>query len=168
MQQPWRGIFVIVVTPFTADGALDESSLRKQVRFCIEAGAHGLVGPANASEFSTLSDDERKRWIDIVVNECSNEIPVIATTTAGHVLPAVALSQYAQRVGAQGIMSMPPHVLHPDAAGCYAYYQALANGVDLPIFVQNYPAPIGTPMSSELVARMCRELSNVDFLSSCY
>ena len=46
--QPWRGIFVIVVTPFTDGYELDEASLRKQIRFCIEAGAHGLVGPANA------------------------------------------------------------------------------------------------------------------------
>ena len=46
MSQPWRGIFVIVVTPFTETYELDEASLRKQVRFCIEAGAHGLVGAA--------------------------------------------------------------------------------------------------------------------------
>jgi dihydrodipicolinate synthase/N-acetylneuraminate lyase len=45
MTQPWRGIFVIVVTPFTENYELDEASLRKEIRFCIEAGAHGLVGP---------------------------------------------------------------------------------------------------------------------------
>lgn len=61
----WRGIFVIIVTPFTKKGELDEDSLRREVRFNVQAGAHGLVGPANASEFSTLSDDERKRWIEI-------------------------------------------------------------------------------------------------------
>ena len=49
MSQPWRGIFVIVVTPFNNDYSIDEESLRKEIRFCIEAGAHGLVGPANAS-----------------------------------------------------------------------------------------------------------------------
>ena len=58
MNQPWRGIFVILVTPFTETYERDEASLRKQVRFCIEAGAHGLVGPANASEFPPLSDNE--------------------------------------------------------------------------------------------------------------
>ncbi|MDQ2996093.1 MAG: dihydrodipicolinate synthase family protein, partial [Chloroflexota bacterium] len=84
MNQPWRGIFVILVTPFTETYELDEASLRKQVRFCMAAGAHGLVGPANASEFSTLSDDERKRWIEIVVTEADGQVPVIAATTAGH------------------------------------------------------------------------------------
>jgi 4-hydroxy-tetrahydrodipicolinate synthase len=164
MSQPWRGIFVIVVTPFTEGYELDEASLRKQIRFCIEAGAHGLVGPANASEFPTLSDDERKRWLEIVVSEAGRQIPVIATTTSGHALPAIALSQYAQQIGADGIMAMPPHILHPDAAGCYDYYKALSAAVEIPIFIQNYMGPVGTPMTSELVARMCRELPNVDYI----
>src|SRR5215510_13844111 len=100
MGQSWRGIFVIVVTPFTAGYELDEASLRREVRFCIEAGAHGLVGPANASEFATLSDNERRRWIEIVVDEAAGKIPVIATTTSGHRVPAAELSRFAQQTGA--------------------------------------------------------------------
>ncbi len=164
MSQSWRGIFVIVVTPFTEGYELDEASLCKEVRFCIEAGAHGLVGPANASEFSTLSDDERRRWIEIVVSEASGQVPVIASTTSGHALPAIELSRFAQRVGADGIMAMPPHILHPDAAGCYEYYKALSQAVDVPIFVQNYGPPVGTPMSPELLARMCRELPHIEYI----
>jgi dihydrodipicolinate synthase/N-acetylneuraminate lyase len=164
MAEAWRGIFVIVCTPFTESYELDERSLRKEVRFCIEAGAHGLVGPANASEFTTLSDDERRRWIDIVVDEAGGRVPVIAATTSGHTLPAVELSLYAQRSGADGIMAMPPHILHPDTAGCYAYFQALSAALDLPICVQNYIGPIGTPMSADLLAQMCRELNGVDYI----
>jgi 4-hydroxy-tetrahydrodipicolinate synthase len=164
MSKPWRGIFPIVVTPFTEGYELDEKSLRKLVHFCLQAGVHGLVGPANASEFSTLSDDERKRWIEIVVAEMGGQVPVIGSTTSGHALPAVALSRYMQKVGANGIMSMPPHVQHPDAAGCYAYYQALSEALDVPIMVQNYIGPIGTPMSPDLLARMCRELPRVEYI----
>lgn len=164
MADTWRGIFVIVVTPFTAAYEIDEESLRRQVRFCIEAGAHGLVGPANASEFPTLSDDERKRWIEIVVGEAGGQIPVVAATTSGHTLPAVALSRFAQQIGAQGIMAMPPHILHPDADGCYAYYAALSANLDIPICIQNYIGPVGTPMSNQLLARMCRELAQVDYI----
>ena len=69
MTNRWRGIMPIVTTPFTDSYALDEVALRRLVAFSIEAGATGLVGPANASEFSTLSDDERRRWIEIVVAE---------------------------------------------------------------------------------------------------
>ena len=52
--ETWRGIFPIVLTPFTPSGALDEEGLRRTVSFCLDAGAAGLVGPANASEFATL------------------------------------------------------------------------------------------------------------------
>jgi 4-hydroxy-tetrahydrodipicolinate synthase len=164
MSQPWRGIFVIVVTPFTASYEIDEESLRKEIRFCVEAGAHGLVGPANASEFPTLSDDERKRWIEIVVSEAGGQIPVVAATTSGHTLPAVALSRFAQRAGADGVMAMPPHILHPDADGCYDYYQALSQALEIPICIQNYIGPVGTPMSNQLLARMCRELPHVEYI----
>ncbi len=164
MDKPWRGVFPIVVTPFTESYALDEKGLRDLVRFCLRAGVQGLVGPANASEFSTLSDDERKRWIEIVVAEAAGQVPVIASTTCGHAVPAIALSRFAQKVGAAGVMSMPPHVQHPDAAGCYAYYKALSEALEIPIMLQNYTAPIGTPMSPDLLARMCRELPQVQYI----
>jgi 4-hydroxy-tetrahydrodipicolinate synthase len=164
MSQPWRGIFVIVVTPFTEGFELDEASLRKEVRFCIEAGATGLVGPANASEFPTLSDDERKRWIEIVVHEAGGQIPVVAATTSGHMLPAVELSLFAQKIGADGVMAMPPSILSPGPEGCYQYYKALSDALEIPVCIQNYAGPAGTPMSSDLLARMCRELERVEYL----
>lgn len=162
--QPWRGIFVIVVTPFTDSYELDEESLRKEVRFSIEAGAHGLVGPANASEFPTLSDDERKRWMQIVIDEAAGQIPVIATTTCGHGLPAAALSKWAQDAGADGIMAMPPPILSPGPQGCYDYYATISQAIDIPIFIQNYSGPAGTPMPTEWLARMCKELEWVQYL----
>ncbi len=160
----WRGIFVIVVTPFTESYALDEESLRREVRFCLDAGVHGLVGPANASEFATLSDDERKRWLEIVIEEADGRVPVVATTTSGHAVPTLALSQWAQEAGADSIMLMPPHILHPDAQGCYDYYRTLSDGLRVPIIIQNFMGPIGTPMSSELVARMCRDFEQVQYV----
>lgn len=164
MSNSWAGIFAIVVTPFTADLELDEEALRRQVRFCIGAGAAGLVGPANAGEFATMSDEERRRWISIVVEEAAARLPVIAATTHGHRAPAVALSRFAQDVGADGIMAMPPHILHPDSGGCYDYYAALNRALRIPICIQNFMGPIGTPMTSELLAQMCRELEWVQYL----
>ena len=143
---------------------MDEVGLRRVVRFCIEAGAQGLVGPANASEFSTLSDDERKRWLEIVIHEAGGQIPVIASTTCGHAVPAVELSLQAQSLGADCIMSMPPHIVHADAEGCYRYYQALDQALDTPIMIQNYNGPIGTPMSPQMMARMVRELPHVEYI----
>jgi dihydrodipicolinate synthase/N-acetylneuraminate lyase len=164
VSQPWRGIFAIVITPFQENGELDEASLRRTVRFCIEGGAHGLVGPANASEFSTLSDDERRRWIEIVVSESGGQIPVVASVTSGHTIPALSLAKHAQGIGADGIMAMPPHILHPDEAGCFDFYQALSSQLDVPICVQNFDGPIGTPMSPDLLVRICNDLKQVEYI----
>ncbi len=164
MNKNWCGIFAIVVTPFTEDLELDEAALRRQIDFCIGAGAAGLVGPANAGEFAVMSDEERQLWIRIVVEEADGRVPVVAATTHGHSVPAAALSRYAQDVGADGVMAMPPHILHPDADGCYNYFRALNDTLHIPICIQNFMGPIGTPMSSELLARMCRELEWVRYL----
>lgn len=160
----WRGIFVIVGTPYTPDFALDEESLRRQVQFCIECGAHGLVGPAFASEFTLLSDEERKRWIEIVVSEASGQIPVVATTHQVHTVPAVAFSRWAEKIGADGVMNMPPHVVHIPAERCYDHYKAISDAVDVPVIIQNMIGPVGTPLGSEMLARMCRELANVQYI----
>lgn len=162
--ETWRGIMPIVATPFTESYALDEAGLHRLVAFCIEAGATGLVGPANASEFSTLSDDERRRWIEIVIDAAGGQVPVIASITSGHAVPAVDLARFAEQAGAAGVMSMPPHVLRVDQDGCYDFYRQLAAAVDIPICVQNFDAPVGTPMSGELLGRMCRELSGIDYI----
>ena len=164
MNQPWKGIFTIVLTPFKQGGELDEDSLRSLVRFSIEAGANGLVGPANASEFTTLSDSERRRWLEIVVGEAAGQVPVVASITSGHAIPAAELGRFAQALGAAGIMAMPPPILHLDAEGCYNYFKFLAEALSIPICMQNFNAPAGTPMSAELLARMCRELPNVDYI----
>ena len=160
----FRGIFPIVVTPFTENYELDAAGLRRIVRFSINAGAHGLVGPANASEFMTLSDDERRQWLEIVIDETGGQIPVIAAVNAGHWLPAIELSRFSEALGAAGLMSMPPYVIHPDGEGCYEFYQKLDAAVNLPIFIQNYNGPVGTPMSAALLARMCRDFHNDIYL----
>lgn len=164
MSESWRGIWPIVVTPFTQDGALDEAGLKQVVEFCIAAGGKGLVGPANASEFSTLADDERRRWIKIVVDAAAGRVPVVASVTSGHRVAAVSLARFAQEAGVAGVMAMPPHILHPDAAGCWDYYAALSEALDIPVIVQNFNGPIGTPMASEQLARMCRELEQVQYI----
>lgn len=165
MSAPWRGIFSILITPFTDDLELDEESLRRQVDFCVAAGAAGVVGPANASEFSTLSDDERRRWIAVVVEQAAGRLPVIASVTSGHARATADLARAAAALGADGVMSMPPPILKPDAAGCADTFRRLAAAVpDLPVILQNYAAPLGTPMAPEALAALCREVDNIRYV----
>ena len=160
----WRGIFPIILTPFQDNGALDEESLDAVIRFNVKAGAHGLVGPAVASEFNTLSDDEKKRWIEVVASACGDAIPFVATITSGHAIPAVELGLFAQQAGAAGVMAMPPPAQQLSGEGCYQFYRQISEALDIPVCIQNFIGPIGTPMGPELLRRMCVELKQVQYI----
>lgn len=159
----FRGVFTIPCTPFTATGELDEASLRREVRFCLDCGAHGLVAPVNASEFSSLSDTERMRVVEIVAEENGGRVPFVAGVSAVSTQVAVLHSRHAQSVGADALIAMPPYVKKYPLAEIFAYYEAIA-AVDLPVVIQDFIPPVGTPMSPELMARMLREIPQVRFL----
>jgi 4-hydroxy-tetrahydrodipicolinate synthase len=159
-----HGIIAIPVTPFDERYALDEPSLRRVVRFALDCGAHGLLTPVNASEWYALSDEERRRVVEITLDEVSGAVPVIVGVTAQSVTLAIELARHAQRHGAAAVNSMPPHVLHPDSEGCHAYYQALGAAVDLPVVIQNFYPPLGTPMGAEQVMRLVRDLPNAPYV----
>jgi 4-hydroxy-tetrahydrodipicolinate synthase len=171
-----RGLFTIPVTPFADDGALDVDSLRRVIRFCVEAGAHGIVAPVNASEFTTLTPEERATVTRTVVQEneragARGRVPVVIGVGAKTTAEAVGYARLAEDAGADAVIAMPAFDPPLDEAGCYAFYAALADAVDLPIYIQNHepigagagPRP-GTPMTPELMARMLREIDDVVYI----
>lgn len=163
-QQPFRGVFAIPVTPFDPRGEIDEASLRRCIDFCVAGGAHGIVNPVNASEFSSLMDDERKRVTEITIEQTNGRIPVVIGTSGVSTQHAVALSRYAAEAGADAVIAMPPYVRKAPPGEIYEYYRAISDAVGIPIFIQDYIAPVGTPMSADLLSRMLRELEHVQYL----
>src|ERR1700674_761928 len=110
MATQWRGVFTIPVTPFDARGEVDEPSLDRCVRFCVDAGAHGVVAPVNASEAPLLSDDERKRVAEIVVATVARRAPVVVGVSGVTTRQSVDLARHARQSGADGVIAMPPYV----------------------------------------------------------
>ncbi len=92
------------------------------IAFCLDAGAHGIVAPVNASEFWTLSDAERKRVAEIIVDEVDHRIPTVIGVAGGAASVAVEFARHAERIGADAVIAMPPYVrvaphdpgLHPE------------------------------------------------------
>lgn len=162
--QSWRGIFAIPQTPFDERGRLDEESLRREVDFCIRAGAHGLVAPVVASEFYVLSDDERLRITRILVEEADGRVPTIIGVTAPSREQAVLFSRAAEEAGADGVIAMPPHILKASREGVYAYYRAISDAIRLPIFIQNAPPPLGSALAPAFMVQMCKEIEQVQYI----
>jgi len=160
----WRGVFSILCTPFDSDGALDWSSLVREIHFCLGAGAHGLVCNVNASESWTLSDDERRRVVETVVEEVSGQVPVIVGVSAGALPPSVSFARHAAEVGADGVMAMPPPSRMGVGVDPMAFYAGLAEVAEVPVIIQNHDPPLGTRMPAALVAEIVTAVPGVDWI----
>jgi 4-hydroxy-tetrahydrodipicolinate synthase len=128
------------------------------VRFCIDSGADGLVTPANASEAPYLTDRERQQVVSTVVDETSRKIPVVIGVTSSCGVIARGPAREAEAAGADALIAMPPQVQRASEPEIKAYYAAIAEASDLPLFLQNYGRPGGTPMSARLMAELVRSL----------
>ncbi|MBA2467887.1 MAG: dihydrodipicolinate synthase family protein [Chloroflexia bacterium] len=141
-----HGVIPILVTPFDDDGAIDESSLRNEVDFAIDAGVHGL-GIALGSEVFKLTEAERDRVTTIVVDQTRDRVPVVVNTGAAATGLAVHYSGRAQDLGAGGVMCTPPGLgFSPQEV--VSYFKAISDALDIPIVIQDTSA---TPVPASLI-----------------
>lgn len=159
-----RGVFTIPVTPFDSAGELDEAGLRRCVAFCLDAGAHGVVAPVNASEFTALTDDERRRVGEIVVETAGGHVPVVVGVSGASARHAAVFARHARKIGADAVIAMPPYVRKASPNEITEYYRAVAGAAELPVFIQNYQAPIGTPLSPAFMARLVAGIDGVEYV----
>jgi dihydrodipicolinate synthase/N-acetylneuraminate lyase len=163
-QPRWQGVFAILCTPFTSEGHLDLQSLEREIQFCLEARTHGLVALVNASEYWTLSDDERAQVAELTIKQVAGTVPVIIGITSGSADWSVNFARHAQDSGADGVIAMPPTGRPTNELESYRYYEKLSSVLDVPMFIQNHDPPLGTRMSPALVSRIVRELPHADWI----
>jgi dihydrodipicolinate synthase/N-acetylneuraminate lyase len=161
MIKTWRGVFVIVPTPFNSDLSVDYDGLKRTISFCIDCGVQGVVAAANASEVSYLTDDERRHVTETVITAAAGRALTIAGISSTCWPIACELARHAADHGADALMAMPPTFQRASEAEIRAYYTAIDKVSSLPIFLQNYGGPGGTPMSIRLMADLLRSLPNV-------
>jgi 4-hydroxy-tetrahydrodipicolinate synthase len=164
--EPFRGIFTIPSTPFHENGEIDVDGFRRIVDFCVECGAHGLVFPVNASEFTHLSDAERFQLSEVLVEQNAGRIPAIIGVAGVTTEVARRFAAHAREIEAAGVIAMPPYIRRAPlgAEAIFAYYRDLSDAAGLPVFIQNYSPPIGTDLSAEFMLRLCREIEHVDYI----
>ncbi len=146
-----EGVWNIVPTPFTPDGALDASGLPRLTSFVAGCGVDGMTILGVLGEAGKLSDDERRVVIDGVIG-AAGDVPVCVGISHAATDRAVAFARDAQAKGAHSVMLAPPALARPDDAAILAHYLAVAEAVTLPVVVQDHPASSGVPMSVEVLA----------------
>ena len=155
-EQPMRGVFPILVTPFDERDRIDEDSLRSEVDWCIEAGAHGL-GIAYASEIPKLTDAERARLTRVVVAQAADRVPVVASIFAAANVTAAGFAREMEDLGATAVMCQAPAGASND--GKREFFAAISSAVRTPVFVQEAAVAVGGP----LLHQIAQETANVRY-----
>ena len=127
MRRHWTGAGTALVTPFTAGGAVDDAGVRRLARRQIDEGIHFLVPCGTTGESPTLSREEHLRVIELVVDEASGEVPVLAGAGGYNTHEVAELAQAAEALGASGLLSVTPYYNKPTQAGLLAHYRAIAS-----------------------------------------
>lgn len=152
----FAGTYTVLITPFAADGSLDERALREHVDWQITEGVHGLIPNGSTGEFLCLSDDERRRVAEIVVEQAGGRLPVLVGTGAESTADAIAWTRHAEAIGADGAMIIPPFYSRPDDEEIVAHYTAIAASVRFPIMIYNNPSTAGVDLLPPLLAFLSR------------
>ncbi len=161
----FRGAYTVCVTPFSEDGSrIDTEALRRFLSWQLAVGVPGVIVLGTTGEFLTVSDDEREELVDAAVRHVAGRVPVLVGTMNANTPRAVAYSRQAEKLGADGLMVLPPYYYTPTDDEIFGYYGAICSAVDLPIMLYNNPVTSNVDMSARLVARLARAYENIRYI----
>ncbi len=149
----FTGSLVALTTPFS-DNEIDEAALRRSVRWQIEQGTQGLVPAGTTGESATLSENEHKRVVDIVVDEAGGKLPVIAGAGSNNPAEAIAYSHHAANSGADATLHVAGYYNRPNQEGLFRHFEAVHDATALPIIVYNIPPRAIVDIMPDTMARI--------------
>jgi 4-hydroxy-tetrahydrodipicolinate synthase len=154
MRTPFTGVGTALVTPFTKTGALDEAAVRRLGRRQIDAGIHFLCPSGTTGENPTLTDAERARIVEILVDEAKGAVPVLAGAGGYDTRDVIHTADVMRKAGAAGLLSVTPYYNKPTQEGLYQHYKAIAESTPLPIVVYNVPGRTGVNVEVQTLVRL--------------
>ncbi|GIV60739.1 MAG: 4-hydroxy-tetrahydrodipicolinate synthase [Rhodothermaceae bacterium] len=154
----FTGTATALVTPFTADGAVDEAAFRRLIDYQIDHGVEALVVLGTTGENPTVTDTERARLVDLAVEQAGGRVPVIVGTGDNDTRRSIALARQAAAAGADGQLLVGPYYNKPTQDGFRAHVAAVAGAADLPIILYNVPGRTSFNMTAETVLRLAEEV----------
>lgn len=150
----FSGCGTALVTPFAADGSVDEAGVRRLAERQIEAGMHFLVPCGTTGESPTLSGDEKVRVVELVLEAAAGRVPVLAGAGGYDTRAVIESGKRMARAGAQGLLSVAPYYNKPSQEGLYQHYKAIAEEAGLPLIVYNVPGRTGCNVEPATLARL--------------
>lgn len=165
----WRGVVPAITTPFDANGAVDHAFLAKHAVRLIDAGCTGIVPLGSLGEGATLSFEEKLAIVKTLVDALGDRAPVIPGIAALSTAEAVRLAQECERLGARGLMALPPYVYSTDWREMGAHMRAILSATKLPVLLYNNPVAYKTDFTPAHIAELAAEFPLLEAVkeSSC-
>lgn len=149
-----EGAIPALVTPYDSDGEISELVLRNLVDMQIQAGVTGLYLCGGTGEGILLTPSERKKVVEVVVEQCRGRVPVIVHVGSPSTNEAVDLARHACQAGANAVSSVPPFFYRVSPAGIYTHYMRIAESSDLPLIVYNIPEFTGVTVTPSIMEKL--------------
>lgn len=153
----FSGIYVPLATPMHADGRINETALRQLIDRMINDGATGLVPCGTTGESATMTHDEHRQVVELVVGHTNGRVPVIAGTGSNSTAEAVDLTRHAEKTGADAVLVICPYYNRPTQQGLVAHFRKVAQSTSLPVLMYNIPKRTGVNMEPATVAQLAKE-----------
>ncbi|APF21741.1 MULTISPECIES: dihydrodipicolinate synthase family protein [Clostridium] len=135
----FKGVIPAVLTVFDKEENIDEVGMRQLVSFLIDKGVNGLYLTGSTGEGFTMTSEERKKVVEIVIDETAGRVPVVVHVGAIGTKISIDLAKHAESVGADGISSVPPFYWKFNENQIIKYYEDIANSCSIPMIVYNVP-----------------------------
>lgn len=156
----FTGSLVAIITPFK-NGTIDKKSFKSLIDFHIKNGTQGIVVAGTTGESATLTYEEHEELIALAVEYADKRIPIIAGTGANATHEAIALTKFAEKVGADASLQIVPYYNKPTQEGIYQHFKAIAEETNIPLILYNIPSRTGIDMLPETFARLFADFPNV-------
>jgi len=154
------GILTAMVTPFDANGDVDEEATVRLMQYLLENGSDGLVVTGSTGEAATLTDEEKARLWNLAVTETPAEATIVAGTGTYDTRHTIELTERAGDIGVDAMLVVTPYYVKPNRRGLRAHYEAVAGATDKPIILYNIPSRTALDMPNDLLAELA-EIENV-------
>ena len=160
MRATFQGSIVAMVTPFK-DGRVDETKVRELVEFHVTSGTDAIVPCGTTGESPTLSHDEHKRVVELVVEAARGRLPIVAGTGSNSTAEAIDLTRHAAKAGAKGALVVNPYYNKPTQEGLYRHFRAVAECAELAILVYNIASRTAINVETDTLARLAKDCPNI-------
>lgn len=161
----FQGSMTALITPFR-NGAVDEKGFQSFIDWQIKEGTEALVPCGTTGESPTLSHEEHHRVVELCIEVAKGRVPVIAGAGSNCTIEAISLAQHAQKSGADAVLVVTPYYNKPTQEGLYQHFKAIAESIDIPIFIYNIPGRSIVDMSIATMARLAT-LPNIVGVKDC-